>query len=247
MGEEVKEFGLIQHTKVEWLAASPDGITPSGKMLEIKCPFRRKITGIPPLYYTIQCLIQLEVCDLEECDFQECKFIEYKTEQEFLNDTLKINYNIIPNNDRAYKQQKGLIVRFGKFNSFTDIEYFYPPKEMTNPYELIKWGNNKIKEIEAALTIQRAYRKQKCLNENPNQNYSIKKVYWKLDQMSIVTIKRDRSWFSRNKARMKKVYDEMKLYQDGKLNLDNLKNKKKKSSRRSSEKTQNPQVCLIDI
>ena len=71
--KDVLEFGLIIHDNPEysWLGASPDGITPDGVMIEIKCPFRRKITGIPPMYYWIQVQLQLEVCDLEYCDFVE--------------------------------------------------------------------------------------------------------------------------------------------------------------------------------
>ncbi len=88
-GMDVIEFGLIVHPTISWLGASPDGITPEGKMLEIKCPFRRKINGIPPFYYWIQCQIQLEVCDLEVCDFFECEFIECISFEEFLNDTLE--------------------------------------------------------------------------------------------------------------------------------------------------------------
>ncbi|RPJ65177.1 MAG: hypothetical protein EHM20_17905, partial [Alphaproteobacteria bacterium] len=62
---QVLEFGLLVHDTIDYIAASPDGITTEGIMLEIKCPFRRKITGIPPLYYWIQVQLQLEVCDLD--------------------------------------------------------------------------------------------------------------------------------------------------------------------------------------
>src|SRR6185312_2631385 len=62
-GTNIMEFGLIPHRTIPFLGASPDGITPEGRMLEIKCPYRRKITGIPPFYYWIQVQIQMEVCD----------------------------------------------------------------------------------------------------------------------------------------------------------------------------------------
>lgn len=73
---DIHEFGLIQHPEYHCIGASPDGITDSGRMLEIKCPVSRKITGIPPFYYWIQVQIQLEVCDLELCDFVECSISE---------------------------------------------------------------------------------------------------------------------------------------------------------------------------
>lgn len=35
-GEQVHEFGLVVHDTIPWLGASPDGITASNKLLEIK-------------------------------------------------------------------------------------------------------------------------------------------------------------------------------------------------------------------
>jgi putative phage-type endonuclease len=67
----VMEFGLMTHPKYPWLGASPDGICPNGVMLEIKCPYRRKITGITPFYYWIQVQLQLEVYNLEFKDIQQ--------------------------------------------------------------------------------------------------------------------------------------------------------------------------------
>jgi len=64
IGKEIKEYGLLKHDTISMIGASPDGITADGIMVEIKCPFCRKITGIVPHYYWIQIQIQLEVCDL---------------------------------------------------------------------------------------------------------------------------------------------------------------------------------------
>ena len=41
---EVFEFGLIKHPTISCFAASPDGISELGIMLEIKCPPKRKFT-----------------------------------------------------------------------------------------------------------------------------------------------------------------------------------------------------------
>lgn len=127
---EVLEFGLIVHPVISWLGASPDGITTEGKMLEIKCPLRRKINGIPPFYYWIQCQIQLEVCDLDVCDFFECEFVEYISFEEFLNDTL----------EEQPVYYKGVIVQdITKENSYT-----YPDKNVINNIsEIQKIINNK--------------------------------------------------------------------------------------------------------
>ena len=72
----VHEFGILQHPSVPHFGASPDGITDDGVMLEIKCPWRRKINGEIPKQYYYQIQGQLDVCDLEECDYFECEFEE---------------------------------------------------------------------------------------------------------------------------------------------------------------------------
>ena len=84
----IKEYGCIPHTKYKFLGASPDGINIKktsqryGRMLEIKCPTTREITGIPKKEYWIQTQLQMECCDLEECDFLECSFKEYENDEE---------------------------------------------------------------------------------------------------------------------------------------------------------------------
>lgn len=126
--KDVLEFGLIIHDDLEWLGASPDGITPDGVMLEIKCPSRRKITGTPPFYYWIQVQLQLEVCNLNECDFLECEFIEYLTFEEFLDDTID-DYTIY---------YKGVIIE--KLDDSLPLEekYVYPDKNSINNISKIR-------------------------------------------------------------------------------------------------------------
>lgn len=70
-GIRVHEFGLLRHPEKAFIGASPDGITEFGVMLEIKCPYRRKITGEVPDQYMYQIQGQLEVCNLDECDYLE--------------------------------------------------------------------------------------------------------------------------------------------------------------------------------
>ena len=71
---KVLPFGLIKHPSVEHFGASPDGITTLGIMVEIKCPFKRKITNEVPQQYFYQIQGQLDVCGLDECDYLECEF-----------------------------------------------------------------------------------------------------------------------------------------------------------------------------
>jgi len=79
MGKTTKEYGLLIHRDIhgpdhglDWLAASPDGMTEDGELLEIKCPYKREIKpGYVPPYYLAQIQAQLEVCDLVLCYYCE--------------------------------------------------------------------------------------------------------------------------------------------------------------------------------
>lgn len=79
----IHEFGLVPHPKIDYFGASPDGITEDGIMLEIKCPYKRKINGEIPTQYYYQIQGQLDVCDLDECDYLEC---ELRESSEFIED-----------------------------------------------------------------------------------------------------------------------------------------------------------------
>lgn len=68
-GEKVVQFGLMDSLNPAegYLAGSPDGITASGKLIEVKCPVSRKPNGVVPAHYMhqIQCLmhiLQLPMC-----------------------------------------------------------------------------------------------------------------------------------------------------------------------------------------
>lgn len=89
---KVNDYGCIQHDTFKFLGASPDGINVDstsdryGRMVEIKNPTTREITGIPKEDYWIQMQLQMETCDLNECDFLETVFKEYDDEDTFMND-----------------------------------------------------------------------------------------------------------------------------------------------------------------
>jgi putative phage-type endonuclease len=72
-GQVSHEIGLVQHPIHKFLGGSPDGITESGRLLEIKCPLSRKIKPEVPSYYMPQIQLLLEIMDLEVCDFVQYK------------------------------------------------------------------------------------------------------------------------------------------------------------------------------
>ncbi len=79
-GAEIVESGRLMHPTDPHLAASPDGLILKaadpervGRLVEIKCPIRREVTGQIPFEYWCQMQIQMEVCDIDECEYVEVK------------------------------------------------------------------------------------------------------------------------------------------------------------------------------
>lgn len=74
ISEKVHELGLLVHSEYSWLGASLDGMTDSGKLVEIKCPWNRAIVpGEVPEHYLPQIQVGMEVTGAEEAIFVEYK------------------------------------------------------------------------------------------------------------------------------------------------------------------------------
>ena len=89
----IEEIGFGLSKKYNFLGATPDGITILNNkicLVEIKCPLKRKINGIPSLNYYCQMQTQMEVFDIEECIFFECN-IEEITKSEYRKSKVKSN------------------------------------------------------------------------------------------------------------------------------------------------------------
>lgn len=216
--KKVIEFGLLTHDSLSWLAASPDGITEDGVMLEIKCPYRRKVTGIPPIYYYQQVQIQLEVADLDECDFLEIEFTEIASIDEFLDDSLQ-EHNV---------EYKGLYLQIETFpDDFATRKYIYPDGQLFNDtIGLTKWTSKKLEEIviDNNYSIIKKYDNSMICQNTNYQKLNIRIVYWKTQVVSIVNIKRDKMWFEGIKDFLKEQWDDVlnkkELYKDDVLKIE---------------------------
>lgn len=132
----VGEFGCIKHEKYNFLRASPDGINIKedsslyGRLVEVKNPVSRKLTGIPKKEYWIQMQLQMEVWDLDECDFLETVYKDYPSEEEFYKDGESFTRT-------ADGKRKGIIIQF----FYNDKPHYeYPPVDISkNDYEI--WYN----------------------------------------------------------------------------------------------------------
>ncbi len=149
---KVEDYGCIQHHQYKFLGASPDGINVDsssnlyGRMLEIKNPKSRKITGIPKDDYWVQMQLQMEVCNLNYCDFLETKFIEYESREEFIKDG---SFNLTSDN-----KLKGIIIQFIKNN---EVKYCYKPIDL-NEDEFRVWETKQMdKENDGYLWLQNIY------------------------------------------------------------------------------------------
>jgi putative phage-type endonuclease len=168
---KVSEFGCIPHEKYPFLAASPDGINTDplsdryGRMVEVKNIVNRDITGIPKEEYWIQMQLQLEVCKLRECDFLETRFIEYETEEVFMADGTF--------DKSADGKQKGVISLF--MNKDGNPHYVYGPLSLTTYDAYEKWNDE-------------------TMDKNEDKVW-LKNIFWKLDEVSVVLVVRNKNWF----------------------------------------------------
>ena len=254
MNVHLLEFGLIQHPRLDWLGASPDGITTNGVMLEIKCPYRRKITGIPPFYYWVQVQLQLEVCNLEYCDFLECIFdqkYQYSTAKEFLDQEVdhfqkaavidKFGPNKVKWDGETLGKGLILLQRPMKDKSYEDCVYYYPPPEMSDPMKLLEWAENEIKRVRAALTIQNAWKEYHL--HTHSYRYKLRPLFWRLTDIHIARIRRNQEWFNTIRPILRKAFEDMQWYQEnGTSSIHTAIQSKKKKSKRSSPKGRTLQI-----
>ena len=171
----IHDFGLICDTDNEHFGASPDGINELGIMLEIKCPYSRKIVdGVIPDKYKMQIQGQLAVCKLKECDYIECIFKSLDTTDEYLEleDSTALRHGVIA----EFYNQKGEYVYFYSEPNRT-------PKECLEDIhiiaeDIIKSGSSSVSGGGEKLKFS-------------------KYTYWRLDEMIIQRVVfNDREWLS---------------------------------------------------
>jgi putative phage-type endonuclease len=161
----IHDFGLICDVDNAHFGASPDGINELGIMLEIKCPYSRKIIdGVIPDKYKMQIQGQLAVCKLKECDYIECIFKSIENKEDYLElGNTTVNH--------------GIIAEF--YNSKGEYIYYYSDANKT-PIECIEdivinniYSNNDKNNIPDTTS-----------NNQGKLKFS-KYTYWKLDEMII--------------------------------------------------------------
>lgn len=182
----VLEFGLVPHPEFKIFGASPDGIcdvdSPPdyiGRMLEIKCPPKRKFTDEVPRHYWMQMQGQLESCDLEECDFLQVKFIEYFNETDYVEDVYLEN-GIVKEGYNNNNLPKGLLISFIKNNIEGNPTIKYEYGDFYSSHEnLKKWSDNILDKY-----------------KNSDFKYDIFKFHWwRIERYECTLVGRDREWW----------------------------------------------------
>jgi putative phage-type endonuclease len=235
---QVEEFGLVPDISCEpkkrFLGASPDGICTQYKlsdrtfskklntMLEIKCPYSRKIKlkgeidgEICPHYYWCQCQQQLHCCKLDKCDFWQVTLDEFYSEEELLSDPtipeiyeeqekqLSFNPNIV----------QGVIIQLKPLDDYSSMPfkctYIYPPHLNFTMTQYRKWV---LKEL-SDLSDKHEFRKFKF----------DKVLYWKAKIAHNACIKYDKKWFDETLIRLRKVWDKVLYYRKNMKEANELK------------------------
>lgn len=168
---KVFEVGLVVHNSIKCLGASPDGVSEDGRLIEIKCPSKRKINGKIPHQYFVQMQTQMEVCDIDVCDYVECLFTEYNNYIDYKND----------GTDRRTLDgcHKGLVGKTWKNGRGKQKpEYFHPPFDLTSN-EQYSWLKNKQSQL---------YEVGKNMYIN----------YWKACTYLCQEVPRNKDWWEKN-------------------------------------------------
>jgi putative phage-type endonuclease len=249
--QKVDEYGLIQHAKYSFLGASPDGICTKytldgeinlknyGRMVEIKCPYRRKINmdgdidnHICPHYYWIQIQLQLECCDLEYCDFWQCEIKEYTSIEEWMK-PVDLNHRMEQNISSPIEDEwtYGFVLQYKMDNyvkrNDTDREVF------CSKYI---YAENHLGDYQTKIILA-----NKMKDENTIPGYTFDRVlYWRIVNSHCCEIKRDRKWFSDKLPIFKDVWDRInylrKDKEAGKIFRDIILAKKEENKEKYANK-----------
>ncbi len=204
----VHDFGLVKHETLDWLGASPDGVTSQGRMIEIKCPYSRQPKGMPKSQYYVQMQIQMECCGFDECDFLDIVLREYGSKEEYLND----HYGTPGTPEFVHQRNskgmpKGLVVEWERTNPNGKVqrEYFYPPvltfqNQAEEEAWIEQWSEKHFREypLNSQRTLDIIYRNTDV--------YRFR--YWWIDEWHATLITKNIEWL---KQRLPDMHDFWKL------------------------------------
>tara|TARA_B100000427_G_scaffold329771_1_gene347629 strand:+ start:1062 stop:2180 length:1119 start_codon:yes stop_codon:yes gene_type:complete len=189
---KVLDFGLIPHPTFNIFGASPDGICDDtgnkeyiARMVEIKCPPKRKFTKTVPHHYWLQVQGQLEVCDLDECDFFQVKIEEYDTFDDYCKDQFIIDDSIIDGRTEL-NFPKGVVITY---KNDDNLSYIYSKLNESNE-TLLHWIDQQPKE----------------------KLHEIK--WWKIERYETTLVLRDKNWWIETIDKILCFYKDLQYYKE---------------------------------
>ena len=212
-----------------------------GRMLEIKCPMRRKILmddnaievygphgekitnllkdvkkGICPAYYWVQVQLQLQCCELDECDFWQCELVEYSDRQEFIEDSDDTKSWL----SKSTSYEKGALIQLMPIENLTDKNLDYDNRIYNFAQFIyqprVDMTNEEIDEWVINTILNLKYTHKGMVFE------SVK--YWRLNVSRNITIKRDDKWFEENLDKFETIWNKVEFYREHKERADLMKN-----------------------
>lgn len=204
-----------------------------GRMLEIKCPFRRKILmddnivevygvhgekitdlkkdckkGICPSYYWVQVQLQLQCCDLDECDFWQCEVNEYADKDDFLDDTDPEH----PWLSRQHGHEKGAVIQLMPIDQINNPGMKYLDR-IYNFASFIYQPRIDMTPVEIDTWINKTLHN---LNKTHTGMVFDSIKYWKVIASRNITINKDDKWFADNLDMFRKLWDYVEYFRANK-------------------------------
>jgi putative phage-type endonuclease len=204
-----------------------------GRMLEIKCPMRRKILmtsdaievygthgekitdikkdskkGICPTYYWVQVQLQLQCCELDECDFWQCEIWEYADKEDFIGDTDTTH----PWLSRQTGHEKGVVIQLMPYEQLNNKTMEYKDR-IYNFASFIYQPQMDMTPLEIDQWICDTLQNLK----NTHKGLVFERVlYWKIVTTRNITIKRDDKWFADNLETFRQIWEYVKYFRANK-------------------------------
>jgi putative phage-type endonuclease len=213
----ILDFGMVPHPEFDAFGASPDGICDEtgsiehiARMVEIKCPPKRKFTKTVPPHYLMQVQGQLEVCDLDECDFFQVKLEEYDSYEDYCKDIFEID-GIVQDGRTYLNYPKGIVATY---KTGEKLSYKYHPLNLSNE-KLSEWINN-----------------------HKDKDNFFEAKYWKIERYECTLVKRDKQWWIGVIDKILEFYNDLNKCKCDTEELENLKKRVELSKKR--KKRHNP-------
>ena len=209
---KILDFGMIPHPTFAAFGASPDGICDDtgndeyvGRMVEIKCPPKRKFTKTVPPHYLMQVQGQLEVCDLDECDFFQMKIEEYENYDEYCKDRFVDDDTIVEGRTQL-NYPKGATITYKNGDK---LSYKYCRLNMSGD-QLLEW-------IES---------------HDKTNLFEVK--WWFISRYECTLVRRNKSWWIESIDKILDFYNDLLFYRKEE-NIQELKDKVTESKKRKKK------------